>query len=1356
MTELTAKFSLVDDMSNRFADLAERGQNMVAQWERMGDTANMAFDGLSDGVVSTVSAVSGVAVSIEDARNQLDAMGNGWEKELDAANRARVGIDEVTTSADTLSDTMDSYEDAAEAAAMQTEHWTSAVGNYDKGMLEAVYSTKELVEMGLKSAAALEEQERMLELCGQSAGSLSRSIEATVGIHDELEAAITKAAGAVEQQNYAEGVSVETKDALSAATMDALSAMHELTAAQEEAAASMEAYDSVMASGTTDLDTLEAAAERAGHAAEALAEANSKASNATEELSRATEKASAEAENSGKKGTEIVEALSSALAAAGITATIKDISEAVYGLANAFSEAESTVVLATGATGDTLDGLTASMMEAYAASRTGNLDETAAAVGEINTRLAFTGDELTETTGLFLDFAAATGGDAASSVRSVTQLMNQWNVPATEMKSVLDRLTYAGQASGISVDTLSQQLTTNKAILDQLGFSLNEATAMFMNFELAGTNTTAVMTGFRTALSSGAIGSLEELYDVFDQISSGAMTAADASEMFGSRAGPAIVNAVNSGVLSLDDMVASLEAADGTLATTAEAAQTLDQKWAQANNNIGTAFTTAVQPALDGFSSGLADIMNGVGDFLNEHQTFTKIITAAGIGIGVVAVGITGVAFASKVAIPAVTAFGTAFNEALGPIGWVALGITAVVTAGTALVAILSDANDETAGMTATTQAQYYKLQNLNAEYERACQESGEYSDEALELKYQVDNLSEAFEANRQTVEEFTAEVDALCESTLQLSDDFNSALTEINSQETGALALIQRYEELATQAERTGAQQEELEAITKKLSESYPELTGQFDNATMSAEEYVEAMERACEQQAEQLRQQQAQETFAEALQKQADLTKELEKAQANYNAELASHNMVWDESMQAFTNGAFTADSPLASWTTDLDEYSDALEELKAAEAENEAVLAEIRQEWEAAARAVDDAITLNNDFEVAAASAYDSVRANIEALCAAYDEAYEAALDSFEGQFGLFDEASTNSEEYLNSTVANAQAALDSQLAYWESYNANLETLTAYGEGLTGEARENYNALLAYAQSGSEEAAGLANSIAEAIASGDEQAVTDLANTISKISAQQEAAAAATADWQTNFTAEMDKYEQEMKEAIEHMDMSEEAKASATTTVNGYAEAIRANKGNAVNAAQEVANAVEAALSSVSPTIRVNVATSGSVPGHARGTTNAESVFLAGEEGPELVARPAVTYATGTTDSADYFIAGENGPELIVGAQGSTVFPTGETDRLIAALSEQRRPLQVFADAGGASAPTPNADSQAEQSRNVFVHIDGSGPIEVTGSGANKEAMLEVLTNHLKPVLLGIIQGEIFEEGDLSYDY
>ena len=51
---------------------------------------------------------------------------------------------------------------------------------------------------------------------------------------------------------------------------------------------------------------------------------------------------------------------------------------------------------------------------------------------------------------------------------------------------------------------------------------------------------------------------------------------------------------------------------------------------------------------------------------------------------------------------------------------------------------------------------------------------------------------------------------------------------------------------------------------------------------------------------------------------------------------------------------------------------------------------------------------------------------------------------------------------------------------------------------------------------------------------------------------------------------------------------------------------------------------------------------------------------------------------------------------------------------------------------------------------------MRIGGSDPIKVEGNGASKETMLEVLTNYLKPVLMNIIQSEIYEEGDLSYDY
>ena len=1442
MTNLTAVFELVDRISDKLDAIATKGSSTVDSFETMGDVADQSFEGVSSAADGVVSAVS-------------------------------------------------NYSNVIEGAAGTTDYWTDAVGNYDKSALEATHTTEELVEMGLKSAEALEEERSVMELAQMATEDLNAALENSVNVHDECAEAMEKASQVAEQLAENDKVSEQAKEALQEATEQASTAFEELEAAQKAAQDAMDNYNAVAESGTATITELEAAALNAATAADKLVEANEKAASATEDLSKATEDASKEAENANDKGVGAIESVASALAAAGITATVKEIAENVYALADAFSEAESTVVLATGATGDALDGLTDSMMNAYAASKTGSLDDTAAAVGEINTRLGYTGDELTETTGLFLDFAAVTGGNAASSVRSVTQLMNQWHVSTEDMEKTLSKLTYAGQASGISVDTLSGYLVNNKAVLDQLGFSLDEATAMFMNFELAGTNTTAVMSGFRTALSKGAISSLDELYEVFDKISSGAMTAADASEMFGTRAGPAIVNAVNDGTLSLDSMVAALENADGTLATTAEAAQTLDQKWEQASNNIGSAFTNAVQPTLDGLSSGFAEIVNSIGTFLNEHPAVVKAITAIGVGIGVVVAGVAGVTFVTTVAIPAVSAFGVALNTALGPIGWVALAITGVVAAGAALVAMMNDTEDETANMTAVTRQQYYELQDLNAEYDEAVAKYGENSEEALRLQYQIEDLSEAFENSRQTLEEFQAEVDDLCTSTSELWTNFHDSITEINAQETGALALIQKYEDLTQKSELTAAEQKQLEAVTESLAETYPDLAAKMDKATMSAEEYVEALRKTAEETAQQQRQEEAQDAYVEALKKRAELTDEIAKAEENLRL-----------SQESDDNAAFLSDQWfyaktgwLGMWATQTNEYQDALDELNATMQENEAEIADLESGFEKLAEQEAEAAAQGVSYEEACSTALEEVKDRVDELCTAYDEAYQSALDSFSGQFGLFDEASMKSEEYLNASVANAQKALDSQLSYWETYNANLETLTSYGEGLTGEARENYELLLSYAQDGSEEAAGLAASMADAIEKGDTDAINKLSETVGAVKEKQEEAAATTAEWQTDFNATMDGIVSDMSSRIGEMGFTDEANQAALETMQSYAAGIQSGSNEAIMEVEAVASAISGALEksdvkakiNIEPntdavdsytmpdktataeyeldsetvdkyqpedkeadavyevddtavdnwdppdktaTVTYNVQTNGTVPGHARGTTYAEDMFIAGENGPELIVgqqgstvfphseteqiidamskrNEAVTvvneyeptgfmdmlenafskltgkmstlfeklggvtptvelegYATGTTSSKDNFIAGENGPELIIDKPDSTVFPADETDRIINAIGMSGISVGKAGQQDGLFVPTGNDNGLIEDSstekeagtRKILLEIAGKGNIELTGGKPDKESLLAFLYEYLKPVLSEILTQEIYEEGDMAYEY
>ena len=1319
MADLLARFKLVDEMSDKLGSMAEKGQSMTEQWERAGDAANAALEGIAGGVSTAVSSVDGIATSID---NLQDAMG-------------------------------------------QADYWTDAVGNYSRELLEATYSTEELVEMGLKSADALEEQNRMLELCEQSASELGRSMDATAQIQQDLSTAMDEAAQTADRLADNEDVSAETKQALAKASTEAAEAMRELEKAQQEADEALEAYNQTMASGTSDLNQLEAAAERAGHAAENLAEANGRASEATEELSNASEQAAEEAEGAGNKGTDAIGAVAGALAAAGITAKVMEIAGAVYELAGSFSEAEKTIVGATGATGRELDELMSNSLDVYASSSAENLNEVAAGMMNVKTATGLTGDALEEATDAALVLNNVLGYEVSESSRTAGALMKNFGVSAQEaynliaigaqngadkngdLLDVLNEYSAQYSALGLSAEEFVSSLVDGAEAgvfsVDKVGDAVKEFNIRAKDgsdttaeaFELLGMNADVMSEKF-AAGGDTARTAFFEVVNALESMDDPMAKNAAAVGLFGTQYEDLeatvlpVLSGIEGGTLDMYDAV-------GTLA---EGAQSMGDEWQAAGNSIKAAFGAAITPAVSAGSSALAGFVQGVGEFLQEHPAVTKAITAIGVGLGVVVAGFALYAAGTAVATAATALFGTTLSAAIWPITAIAAAIAAVTAAALFLVDAFQEDLGEVEGLTATTREQYYELQDLNAEYEEACEKYGETSEEALRLKYQVDDLTASYEANKQTVEEFTAEVDALVQSHDELISSYEDSMATIDQNEVGTLSLIQKLEDLASTTNRTAAQEEQMKAVIDQLNTDLPELALSYDDVASSTEKSIEAMKQAAEAQAEQERQAEQKQAYVDLLKEQANLEEEIAKAEENVRLEQERMDNMsgWDH---FWTGGEWD----------DLEAYQAALDELNAAYAENQAALQGIEDDWAGVAEAAEEAAESPSSYEEAVSIAYENVRAKVEELCAAYDEAYQAALESFEGQFGLFDEA----EADMDATVANAQAALDSQLAYWESYSANVETLKNTSAEDLGVTQENYEALMAYAQSGSEEAAGLAASMAEAINSGNTEAVAALADTVGQVQAAKETAAAAVADWQTDFTAQMNAIEQEMQDTINGMDLSEEASAAASSTISSYADQIRAGKNGAVSAAREVASAVTSALSSANATIHVNVTSSGSVAGHAKGTTNAESVFLAGEQGPELVARPAAAYASGTTDSTDYFIAGENGPELIVGEQGSTVFPTQETDRLIAALNEKRQPLQVFTNGGGSETSSGRETAQ-EQVKRILLEIAGSGAIEVSGNGADRETVLQIMWENLKPILMSIIQSEIYEEGDMSYEY
>lgn len=1333
MADLLAKFRLVDEMSSKLSTIAESGQNMLTQWESAGETANEAFGDISGAASATVSAVDGVAASVDGLRNVSD---------------------NAASSTEMLSNSLDSGEDT------------------------------------------FKKYEAAIQNCEQSSDKLLTAIDGVEKNENSLSATMEKATKISEKLSNSDKISAETKEKLATASQNAENAMsalseaqqradeaiNEVSTAQQRAEEAMSEYREAQNSGTESADKLAEALEKVNRAAveveaanrvaedatEALTEANDRASNSARELSNVTKNASEEAKKGSKNGKDAIEALQNALASAGIVKGVKEIADTLMEASAAAAQTETAYAKLQSIAGSSpMDQLTKEIKELSA--ETGIEQEILADVTYNAISAGSAVENSVSTAGSAAKLAAAGFTETSSALSVLSTAMNSYGDAAGTAEEISDSLIIVQNLGVTTVAELSASMGKSISTAAAYNVSLGNLESSYVSVTKAGINTAEATTYISGMLSElGKDGSTvatilqEKTGQSFGQLMSEGYSLADVLGIIYDAAGndaeammnlwssqtagvasAAIVNQgleqFNANLEAIENSAGATESAYSIMANTTEHAQ---QKMMNSANNLKIAVGDSLNPALEKLYNLGSSAFQWAADFAEEHPNVVRAATAVAVGVGAIAIAIAGFTFVSKVAIPALTSFGVALNTALGPIGWVALAITGIVAAGTALVAMMNDAEDETANMTAITKAQYYQLQDLNEEYEKTCELYGENSEEALRLRYQVDDLSEAFEANRQTVEEFQAEVEELCTGVNDLWNEFDKSIAEINDNEVSALALIQKYDDLSQKAELTAGEQKQLAAVTESLAEKFPELTSKLDAATISTEAYVESLRKAAEQEAAQLRQQEIDDTYVKALAEREKLALELAKAEENLRLEEEAFNSV---------NWAWLSDQAIYQATgwdpfnvTNIDEYEEALEQVKAAIAENDAEIAELERDYEILAQAEKEAAEQQISDAEAVSIAYGGVREKIEDLCAAYDDAYQAALESFEGQFGLFDEASTQSEEYMNSTVENAQKALDSQLAYWDSYYENIETLKNISAGQLGVTQESYEALMSYVQDGSEQAAGLASSMVEAIKNGDTEAVKNLAETIGDISAKQEEIAASTADWQTNFETEMKFIEREMKVTVRNLDLSDEAMESAKSTITSYADQIRAGKGRAVEAANEVSDAVAAALLNAGTSADTNQ--NSSSVGMASGSVSGALTLSA--DGNLIPA-----HANGTTYSEEAFIAGENGPELIVGKQGSTVFPADETDRIISALNYRQRPLQVFADDNIKN----NQDIPRDQEKRIRLEIAGSGTIEVSGSGkVDKETILELLKEHLEPVLMNLIEGEMYEEGELSYEY
>lgn len=354
-----------------------------------------------------------------------------------------------------------------------------------------------------------------------------------------------------------------------------------------------------------------------------------------------------------------------------ITAVINKIGELAGAVKDAYLEFDAgrdAVVMATGATGEAADELAKSMTNVSRKVK-GDFSAIGSAVGEVNTRFGYTGEELESTTEQFMKFAKITGMDATKAVQAVSKAMNNAGIDSSKYSEVLDEIAVAAQASGISAEKLTENLTKYGSQTRAAGLNTKESIALFAQFEKSGVNAETALGGLKTAVKSwsdeGKNSRIEfqrTIQDIKD--SPNVLEATQkAIDVFGSKAGAELADAIHSGRFEYSEFLSVIKGSEGTVSATYEETQSGFDKAALAVQNMKTTAAELADGLLKKYSPQIEAAIEKITDLIDEYapkveagiEWMTKHLPEIEAGI----IGI-GVAFATWKVAGLITAITTA------------------------------------------------------------------------------------------------------------------------------------------------------------------------------------------------------------------------------------------------------------------------------------------------------------------------------------------------------------------------------------------------------------------------------------------------------------------------------------------------------------------------------------------------------------------------------------------------------------------------------------------------------------------------------------------------------------------------
>ena len=252
--------------------------------------------------------------------------------------------------------------------------------------------------------------------------------------------------------------------------------------------------------------------------------------------------------------------MAAADALSGIGEKLKEFGRSAQDAFLEVDEGADIIITKTGATGEAADRMAESYKKITNSMPVDSFADVGSAIGEMNTQFGFTDDQLEKTSEYLLKFANINDTDVSESAINARKVIEAFELSYDDFNQVLDTTTKVAQNSGVSVDKLFEAAVKGAPQIKALGLEFDEGIQLLGQMEQAGISSAETLTGLTKAsvnyakenktLSQG----LGELQDKILNASSETEALNAAAEIFGTKNGEKMADAIRRGALNLEDL----------------------------------------------------------------------------------------------------------------------------------------------------------------------------------------------------------------------------------------------------------------------------------------------------------------------------------------------------------------------------------------------------------------------------------------------------------------------------------------------------------------------------------------------------------------------------------------------------------------------------------------------------------------------------------------------------------------------------------------------------------------------------------------------------------------------------------